>query len=249
MFSDLMKKARELWDSMTPEQQRAQVAAQSRSVVIAEAGIGSDRQEREYADALSRGDSAEIARLTRESEQRMVNAAEMLGALPAGTRLDDPALPTGNYTIQSLNSTMMMAASGLGLDSNVTVPIDNLDKEVSGVQFVYPGGIVPISEPVRMIYTNYKGETEMRTFIPVGVGWGSNEWHKTPQWMIVGYDLVKAEFRTFAMADAIFDFARVATMEKCLKEIDDAMRNEKDTSKLWSKVRGALVHFTESQRR
>lgn len=50
---------------------RAELEAQRRSYVRAEAGFGSDADERAMRDAMARGDKAEIKRLDMEAEARM----------------------------------------------------------------------------------------------------------------------------------------------------------------------------------
>ena len=49
----------------------AELKAQRRSYVRAEAGFGSDADERAMRDAMARGDKAEIKRLDMEAEARM----------------------------------------------------------------------------------------------------------------------------------------------------------------------------------
>ena len=54
---------------------------------------------------------------------------------------------------------------------------------------------------VRILYTNYKGETGLRAITPVRIFFGSTDWHKEPQWLLDALDLDKGENRTFAMKD------------------------------------------------
>lgn len=54
---------------------------------------------------------------------------------------------------------------------------------------------------VRATYTNWKGETSVRWFLPLELFWGSTEWHPEPQWLLRALDLDKNEERTFAMKD------------------------------------------------
>lgn len=55
--------------------------------------------------------------------------------------------------------------------------------------------------PVRILYTNYKGETAWRVIEPRAVCWGSNEWHPEPQWLLDAWDADRQAVRTFAMKD------------------------------------------------
>lgn len=59
----------------------------------------------------------------------------------------------------------------------------------------------PVDELVDIEYTNFRGEFGRRRIFPVGrrMFFGSNEWHKTPQYLIEAIDMEKGEIRTFAM--------------------------------------------------
>jgi predicted DNA-binding transcriptional regulator YafY len=50
-------------------------------------------------------------------------------------------------------------------------------------------------------YTNWRGETAVRTVSPRGVTWASTEWHPEPQWLLDAWDVDKREDRLFAMKD------------------------------------------------
>jgi predicted DNA-binding transcriptional regulator YafY len=49
-------------------------------------------------------------------------------------------------------------------------------------------------------YTNWRGERKTRTIMPIGIHFGSNEWHPVPQWMIYATDVDTGDDRWFAMA-------------------------------------------------
>lgn len=55
-------------------------------------------------------------------------------------------------------------------------------------------------EAITARYTNWRGETAERTFIPHRVFFGSNEWHPEPQVLIEATDCEKGALRTFAAA-------------------------------------------------
>jgi len=57
------------------------------------------------------------------------------------------------------------------------------------------------AKSVRIVYTNYKGETDIRRILPKEIIFGSNEWHKEDQWLLLAYDQDKQADRTFAMKD------------------------------------------------
>lgn len=54
---------------------------------------------------------------------------------------------------------------------------------------------------VRILYTNYRGETALRTVVPIRLHFGSTSWHPEPQWLMDATDVQKGEERTFAMKD------------------------------------------------
>ncbi|WP_038367787.1 hypothetical protein [Bosea sp. UNC402CLCol] len=58
----------------------------------------------------------------------------------------------------------------------------------------------PRGEAITARYTNWRGETAERTFIPHRVFFGSNEWHPEPQVLIEAMDCEKGALRTFAAA-------------------------------------------------
>lgn len=56
-------------------------------------------------------------------------------------------------------------------------------------------------QQVRILYTNYRGETALRTVIPERLYFGSTTWHPESQWLLDALDVDKHENRTFAMKD------------------------------------------------
>lgn len=57
--------------------------------------------------------------------------------------------------------------------------------------------------PLCFRYKNWRGETSMRSVIPISVTFEANEWHPQPQWLLHGHDLAKGARRTFAMANIL----------------------------------------------
>ena len=54
---------------------------------------------------------------------------------------------------------------------------------------------------IRILYTNYKGETSLRVIRPEKIYFGSTEWHSSSQWLLEAYDLEKEAIRAFALKD------------------------------------------------
>jgi hypothetical protein len=60
------------------------------------------------------------------------------------------------------------------------------------------------AHPITFKYTNYRGETAMRTVLLIRIEFGSTEWHPEPQWLLHGVDMDKAMGRAFALRDCNF---------------------------------------------
>ncbi|WP_086930705.1 WYL domain-containing protein [Agarilytica rhodophyticola] len=54
---------------------------------------------------------------------------------------------------------------------------------------------------VKILYTNYRGETSYRDIVPIKIWYGSTDWHKEEQWLLDGHDQGKDALRNFAMKD------------------------------------------------
>lgn len=48
-------------------------------------------------------------------------------------------------------------------------------------------------------YVNYKGEQSRRAVHPLSIRWGTSEWYKEPQWLLMCFDLGKKDRREFAI--------------------------------------------------
>lgn len=57
------------------------------------------------------------------------------------------------------------------------------------------------SKAVRILYTNYRGETEYREIVPEKIWFGATEWHPENQWLLDAHDVSKNALRNFAMKD------------------------------------------------
>jgi hypothetical protein len=62
-------------------------------------------------------------------------------------------------------------------------------------------GITQSSEPYKVLYTNYKGETRWRYITPQRFYFGQTEYHPKDQWLMQSYDHDKQGERTYALAD------------------------------------------------
>ena len=58
-----------------------------------------------------------------------------------------------------------------------------------------------VSAEVEILYTNYRGETSLRSIIPREIWFGKTEWHLGPQWFMDAYDIQRHAVRSFALKD------------------------------------------------
>ena len=54
---------------------------------------------------------------------------------------------------------------------------------------------------VRIVYTNYRGETNTREIIPKEMYFASTDWHPEKQWLLKAFDISKNADRSFAVKD------------------------------------------------
>lgn len=60
---------------------------------------------------------------------------------------------------------------------------------------------IQFGEKVTATYTNYRGETSERTIIPKSIRFGSTDWHREPQLLLLAFDVEKQADREFAVKD------------------------------------------------
>jgi predicted DNA-binding transcriptional regulator YafY len=54
---------------------------------------------------------------------------------------------------------------------------------------------------VKILYTNYRGETAVRSVIPIKIWFGKTDWHPEFQWLLEAFDIDKQAERSFAVKD------------------------------------------------
>jgi predicted DNA-binding transcriptional regulator YafY len=55
--------------------------------------------------------------------------------------------------------------------------------------------------PLVFMYRNWRGETALRRVRPIGISYGTSEWHPEPQWLLHAYDLDKEAERDFSFSN------------------------------------------------
>jgi predicted DNA-binding transcriptional regulator YafY len=67
------------------------------------------------------------------------------------------------------------------------------------------GSLVPdaisMGHAVKVIYTNWRGETAERIIVPVSISWGKTEWHPEEQWLLKVWDVERQAYRDYALKD------------------------------------------------
>jgi len=58
-----------------------------------------------------------------------------------------------------------------------------------------------MSEWVRVVYTNWRGETAARRILPQSIWFGASEHHPERQWFLDAIDCDRGVLRSFAMKD------------------------------------------------
>ena len=124
----------------------------------------------------------------------------------------------------------------IGGDASVAVcPIC----DIAGCKHVR--GEAPAVEPVALTYTNWRGETSVRTIIPRGVWFGSTEWHPEPQWMLQAFDTEKGADRDFALKDfgsrtqTAQDAARVPEIAALIEAAEETL------NEYWGQTHGPII--------
>ncbi len=79
---------------------------------------------------------------------------------------------------------------------------------------------------LRIIYTNWRGETAERVILPISIWFGSTQWHPTQQWLLKAHDVEKDAERDFALLD--------------IKNFSEKIRN--DISKLKPQISSAKLY-------
>ncbi|MDR6431282.1 hypothetical protein [Brucella pseudogrignonensis] len=79
-------------------------------------------------------------------------------------------------------------------------------------------------EPIKISYTNYRGENSIRTITPIKPWYGSTEWHPEPQWLLTAFDHEKQANRDFALKDFGYPAPspRAQALEEVISELVDA---------------------------
>jgi len=78
--------------------------------------------------------------------------------------------------------------------------------------------VAETSDPVKLRYRNWKGETRIREVRICYTAFAGTEYHPEPQWIVVVYDTEKKDLRYFALKDCDFLTPTMDTEEKIQTE-------------------------------
>ncbi len=62
--------------------------------------------------------------------------------------------------------------------------------------------------PIKVRYTNYRGETAVRTIVPQRFYWGKTEYHPEEQWLVEVWDCERDAVRVYALKDIVEWFVK-----------------------------------------
>ncbi len=58
-----------------------------------------------------------------------------------------------------------------------------------------------LAHPIKVTYTNWRGETALRTIVPLEVYFGTTEYHPTAQWLLKVWDVERNAERVYALQE------------------------------------------------
>ena len=93
------------------------------------------------------------------------------------------------YIIVSLllGSSMLVADSGKEIAKKAQLPAELTAKMQAN--------------PIKVRYTNYRGETAVRTIVPINFYFGKTEYHPEEQWLIRLWDVDRNAERIYALKE------------------------------------------------
>jgi hypothetical protein len=109
--------------------------------------------------------------------------------------------------------------------------------------------------PVRILYTNWRGETAVRRIVPGPLWFGSTEWHPEPQWLMTADEPDNGKRRDFALSGikawgdgAILDLDQLGADCDLLKACLRIVEHVTDDQVMLRRVRIALASKCEVPR-
>ncbi len=92
--------------------------------------------------------------------------------------------------MKKLLTILFLGTTMFAVDSNKNTP-------------VMPAGVTSAmsAHPIKVRYTNYRGETAVRTIVPISFYFGSTEYHKDEQWLVKLWDVERGAERIYALKE------------------------------------------------
>lgn len=117
--------------------------------------------------------------------------------------LDDASL--SELLASSLRPLAALVRDGCGVGFTITGGKANIfglkDADTAGKEWPVQDAGRPDAPCHIVEYTNYRGETALRSIIPIRLWWGTTEWHPEEQWILTAWDAEKGTVRDFAWQD------------------------------------------------
>jgi WYL domain len=155
--------------------------------------------ERELAEARA---EFEIERI---HSKGMANAAYDWRVRAEKTEAERDALAADKARLEESLARLTSEANAIALEFVYALhDRDGIWDALKQARAALSGASIPAhddSQPVRLTYTNWRGETSERTITPLRVYYGSTDWHPEPQWLLRAFDHDKQAERDFALKD------------------------------------------------
>ena len=72
---------------------------------------------------------------------------------------------------------------------------------ISAQEHLQKTAVPCLQHPIKVLYTNWRGETAVREIVPMKVYFGSTEYHQEEQWLLEVWDLERNASRVYALRD------------------------------------------------
>lgn len=76
-----------------------------------------------------------------------------------------------------------------------------MDKGNAKVQPPQQLGQKELANPIKVKYTNYRGEAAVRTIVPIRFYFGKTEYHPEEQWLVELWDIERGAIRIYALKE------------------------------------------------
>lgn len=104
------------------------------------------------------------------------------------------------HTVEQIKAAQEWLATQRAVNTH-TLRVVSGALEVAMAQAVQPATGLNAEVVLIFWYKNHRGEETTRRVRPISIRFGTSEWHKEPQWLMLAHDTEKDRQREFAMRD------------------------------------------------